>query len=106
MDRVKNPAILSVTCHHQIPLEQRFSTFFISQYTEQGAKIVKAHQSFFKERFYHYKMSIQIVFKSAIAKILIIVLFLKIMLIQYFKRFSFKIMFIFVIILNTEMRYH
>lgn len=33
-------------------LEQNLSTFFTSRDTEQGAKIVKAHHKFFKERFY------------------------------------------------------
>jgi hypothetical protein len=64
-------------------LEQTFSAFFNSRYTEQGAEIVKAHHQFLRE-ILSLKTSNEIMFKIPIAKILIIVLFLKIMLIMDF----------------------
>jgi hypothetical protein len=47
----------------------------------------KAHHQFLRRDFTIKKMSNKIVFKSSVAKILIIVLFLKIILIMYFADF-------------------
>jgi hypothetical protein len=70
------------------PVDQSFSTFFSKWHTEQGAKIVNARHKFLKERFYHLKKtSNKITFKSSTAKILITVLFLKIMMIMNFDDF-------------------
>jgi hypothetical protein len=86
----------------EVPLTQRLLN---SRHTKQGAKIVKAHHQFLRRDFIIKIMSINILFKSSIAKILIIVLFLKIMLITDFQNLL-KFMFVFVIIPNMEMRYH
>jgi hypothetical protein len=58
-------------------LEQSFSTSFNSRHTEQSSKIVKEHHQFFEGEILSLKTSNKIVFKSPIATILIIMLFLK-----------------------------
>jgi indole-3-glycerol phosphate synthase len=63
-------------------IRQSFSNFFNSWHTEQSAKTVKAHHQFLRRDFIIKKTNIKNAFKSSIAKILIIVLFFKIMLIM------------------------
>jgi hypothetical protein len=69
-------------------------TFLESQHTEQGARIVKAQRKDFEERPHHKRTSNNIVFKSSIAKILTIVIFLKIIFIMDFDDFLFRSFFL------------
>lgn len=79
------PQNFKFTCQFYF-LEMMLYIRVFQQFSTHGTRTVEAHHQFFRERFI-IKTSHKIVFNSSIAKILRIVLFIKIMMVMDFNNF-------------------